>query len=125
MQALLVYMLHFKSLLLTIVQVLFVYVPHLRSSLLTIVQAIVFVRDLDRSFLGSGDHGLKHYKSVQRGTDLLVNCILHLRRLLKQKRSCLVEGFGAPLPDLCPRSPTSKGCTSLMLSKGDLCSAEL
>lgn len=54
----------------------------------------MFVRDLDRSFLGKGRHGMANYKSLRRGTDHLVNLILRLRRLLKQKRSTLVQGFG-------------------------------
>ena len=51
------------------------------------MQAVVLVRDLDSSVLGRGEHGLTHYKVLRKATDALVNCILSVRRLLKQKRS--------------------------------------
>lgn len=56
------------------------------------VQAVVFVRDLDRGILGRGAHGLEHYEKLRRGTDLLVNGILRVRRLLKQKRAADADG---------------------------------
>jgi hypothetical protein len=56
------------------------------------VQAVVFVRDLDRGILGRGPHGLEHYEMLRRGTDMLVNAILRVRRLLKQKRAADADG---------------------------------
>lgn len=50
------------------------------------MQAVVFVRDLDRSVLGWGGHGLEHYLKLRAATDIVVNSILRVRRLLKQKR---------------------------------------
>ncbi|KAK9830537.1 hypothetical protein WJX72_012336 [[Myrmecia] bisecta] len=50
-------------------------------------QAVVFVRDLDKSLLGQGEHALHHYETLRRCTDTLVNAILRVRRLLKQRRS--------------------------------------
>lgn len=58
----------------------------------------MFVRDLDRSVLGRGENGLVHYETLRKATDTLVNSILRLRRLLKQKRAADVEGV-APEPD--------------------------
>ena len=51
-----------------------------------LLQAVVFVRDLDRSVLGWGGHGLDHYLKLRAATDIVVNSILRVRRLLKQKR---------------------------------------
>jgi hypothetical protein len=48
--------------------------------------AVVFVRDLDVSLLGRGPGGLRHYASLRRAADALVNAILRVRRLLKAKR---------------------------------------
>jgi hypothetical protein len=58
-------------------------------------QAVLFVRDLDRGILGRGSHGLQQYEMLRRGTDALVNGILRVRRLLKQKRAA--DGDGEPL----------------------------
>ena len=62
------------------------------------VQAVLFVRDLDRGILGRGSHGLQQYEMLRRGTDALVNGILRVRRLLKQKRTA--DGDGEHLSDL-------------------------
>ena len=56
------------------------------------VQAVLFVRDLDRGILGRGSHGLQQYEMLRRGTDALVNGILRVRRLLKQKRTTDGDG---------------------------------
>ena len=56
------------------------------------LQAVVFVRDLDQSILGRGDHGLDHYLKLRAATDVVVNAILRVRRLLKQKRSSNLGG---------------------------------
>ncbi len=50
------------------------------------------MRDLDRGLLGRGQHGLEHYEMLRRSTDTLVNAILRLRRLLKQKRAADADG---------------------------------
>lgn len=60
-------------------------------------QAVVFVRDLDRSVLGRGEHGLTHYEVLRQATDTLVNSIFRVRRLLKQKRTADSEGAYLPL----------------------------
>lgn len=67
------------------------------------MQAVIFVRDLDRGLLGRGQHGLEHYEMLRRSTDTLVNAILRLRRLLKQKRAADADGartspFGSRVP---------------------------
>ncbi len=59
-------------------------------------QAVVFVRDLDRGILGRGAHGLEHFERLRRSTDLLVNGILRVRRLLKQKRAADADGVQPP-----------------------------
>lgn len=59
---------------------------------LRVAQAVLFVRDLDRGLLGRGSHGLQQYEMLRRGTDALVNGILRVRRLLKQKRTADAEG---------------------------------
>ena len=59
----------------------------------TSLQAVVFVRDLDRSVLGWGGHGLEHYLKLRAATDIVVNSILRVRRLLKQKRVANVGGM--------------------------------
>ena len=56
-------------------------------------QAVLFVRDLDRGLLGRGSHGLQQYEMLRRGTDALVNGILRVRRLLKQKRTADADGM--------------------------------
>lgn len=56
------------------------------------LQAVLFVRDLDRGTLGRGSHGLQQYEMLRRGTDALVNGILRVRRLLKQKRAADGDG---------------------------------
>ena len=61
------------------------------------LQAVLFVRDLDRGILGRGSHGLQQYEMLRRGTDALVNGILRVRRLLKQKRTA--DGDGEHPPD--------------------------
>jgi len=48
---------------------------------------VVFVRDLDRGAMGRGAHALEHYETLRACTDALVNAILRMRRLLKQKRA--------------------------------------
>lgn len=58
------------------------------------------MRDLDRGILGRGAHGLEHYEKLRRGTDLLVNGILRVRRLLKQKRAADADGAGTRLDSL-------------------------
>ena len=60
------------------------------------LQAVLFVRDLDRGLLGRGSNGLQQYEMLRRGTDALVNGILRVRRLLKQKRTADVDGVPAP-----------------------------
>lgn len=55
-------------------------------------QAVVFVRDLDRSVLGLGGQGLEHYVKLRAATDIVVNSILRVRRLLKQKRTTNAGG---------------------------------
>ena len=60
------------------------------------VQAVLFVRDLDRGILGRGSHGLQQYEMLRRGTDALVNGILRVRRLLKQKRTADADGEHPP-----------------------------
>lgn len=68
-------------------------------------QSLVFVRDLDQSILGSDaqyqnlskQQKVDHFKMLKKGTDMVVNAILLLRRLIKQKRSSTLEGFGASL----------------------------
>ena len=62
------------------------------------MQAVVFVRDLDRSLLGCRLHGLAHYKELRAATDILVNSILKVRRLLKQKRTTTGDGRPPPSP---------------------------
>ena len=56
----------------------------------------MFVRDLDKSVLGLGGHGLEHYVKLRAATDIVVNSILRVRRLLKQKRTT-DSGGKAPL----------------------------
>ena len=56
------------------------------------LQAVVFVRDLDRSVLGWGGQGLEHYVKLRAATDIVVNSILRVRRLLKQKRTANAGG---------------------------------
>jgi len=63
-----------------------------------VLQAVVFVRDLDRSMLGCGMQGLTHYKELRAATDILVNSILKVRRLLKQKRTTTGDGEPHPTP---------------------------
>ena len=60
------------------------------------LQAVLFVRDLDRGLLGRGSHGLQQYEMLRRGTDALVNGILRVRRLLKQKRTADADGMPGP-----------------------------
>ena len=57
-------------------------------------QSVVFVRDLDRGVMGRGAHALEHYETLRACTDALVNAILRMRRLLKQKRAS--DACGAP-----------------------------
>ena len=67
------------------------------------MQAVLFVRDLDRGILGRGSHGLQQYEMLRRGTDALVNGILRVRRLLKQKRTADADGehsYEQQAPDL-------------------------
>ena len=54
------------------------------------------MRDLDRGLLGRGSHGLQQYEMLRRGTDALVNGILRVRRLLKQKRTADADGMPVP-----------------------------
>lgn len=54
------------------------------------------MRDLDRGILGRGSHGLQQYEMLRRGTDALVNGILRVRRLLKQKRTADADGEHPP-----------------------------
>ena len=61
----------------------------------------MFVRDLDRSVLGWGGHGLEHYLKLRAATDIVVNSILRVRRLLKQKRVANAGGR-ISLPNSCP-----------------------
>ena len=68
-------------------------------------QAVVFVRDLDRSVLGRGEHGLVHYETLRKATDTVVNAILTVRRLLKQKRAADHEGDHAPTTCAHPCEP--------------------
>ena len=56
------------------------------------LQAVLFIRDVDRSILGRGENALDHYKKLRRVTDLLVNGILCVRQLLKQKRAADADG---------------------------------
>ena len=60
------------------------------------------MRDLDRGLLGRGSHGLQQYEMLRRGTDALVNGILRVRRLLKQKRTADADGTPVPHPDVHP-----------------------
>ena len=52
------------------------------------MQAVIFVRDLDRGLLGRQAHALEHYERLRCASEALVNVILHVRRLLRQKRTC-------------------------------------
>lgn len=61
----------------------------------SLLQAVLFIRDVDRSILGRGKNALEHYKKLRRVTDLLVNGILCVRQLLKQKRAA--DADGAPI----------------------------
>ncbi|BDA43849.1 probable serine/threonine-protein kinase STY17 at C-terminar half [Coccomyxa sp. Obi] len=61
--------------------------------------AVLFIRDVDRSILGRGENALEHYKKLRRVTDLLVNGILCVRQLLKQKRAADAD---EPLPPMPP-----------------------
>ncbi|CAL8469838.1 g9380 [Coccomyxa elongata] len=61
--------------------------------------AVLFIRDVDRSILGRGENALDHYKKLRRVTDLLVNGILCVRQLLKQKRAADAD---EPLPPMPP-----------------------
>lgn len=63
---------------------------------ISLLQAVVFVRDLDRGILGRGSHGLEHYETLRRATDAVVNGILRVRRLLKQKRAADADGIFLP-----------------------------
>lgn len=58
------------------------------------------MRDLDRGILGRGSHGLQQYEMLRRGTDALVNGILRVRRLLKQKRTADGDGMHLPCQDI-------------------------
>ena len=70
------------------------------------MQAVVFVRDLDRSVLGWGGHGLEHYLKLRAATDIVVNSILRVRRLLKQKRVANAGG-NFSLAKQCPSAKVS------------------
>ncbi|KAK9838338.1 hypothetical protein WJX81_005555 [Elliptochloris bilobata] len=59
---------------------------------------VVFVRDLDRGVMGRGAHALEHYETLRACTDALVNAILRMRRLLKQKRASDACALDSPRP---------------------------
>ena len=83
------------------------------------VQAVLFVRDLDRGILGRGSHGLQQYEMLRRGTDALVNGILRVRRLLKQKRTADADG------ELLPHGlGPAGGCTPPSAERGKRCMAD-
>lgn len=56
------------------------------------------MRDLDRGVMGRGAHALEHYETLRACTDALVNAILRMRRLLKQKRASDASGAQPRLP---------------------------